>query len=209
MAEWWAEGFLDRLLDPDDAIAKKLLEKAVFYVVPNMNPDGAYRGNLRTNAAGANLNREWAAPSMERSPEVYLVRQAMDETGVDLCLDVHGDEALPYNFISGSEGIPSFSKRLARLQEAFKSAYMNANPDFQTTYGYPITAPGKANMTMCTNQVAERFDCLAATIEQPFKDNADAPDSRYGWSPRRCQLLGASALDPISHVLPTLHEDKP
>jgi len=47
--------------------------------VPNMNPDGSWRGHLRTNAAGANLNREWAAPSAERSPEVLLVRNKMDQ----------------------------------------------------------------------------------------------------------------------------------
>jgi murein tripeptide amidase MpaA len=44
-----------------------------------MNPDGSWRGHLRTNAAGANLNREWAAPSAERSPEVLLVRNKMDQ----------------------------------------------------------------------------------------------------------------------------------
>ena len=39
--------------------------------------DGAFRGHLRTNACGANLNREWCttgdyvAPTLERSPEVY------------------------------------------------------------------------------------------------------------------------------------------
>ncbi len=38
--------------------------------VPNMNPDGSYRGHLRTNASGANLNREWKNPTLERSPEV-------------------------------------------------------------------------------------------------------------------------------------------
>ena len=52
MAEWWMEGFLERLLDPADPLARALLEKARFYVVPNMNPDGSRRGHLRTNAAG-------------------------------------------------------------------------------------------------------------------------------------------------------------
>jgi murein tripeptide amidase MpaA len=39
--------------------------------------DGSFRGHLRTNAAGANLNREWCttgayeAPTLHRSPEVY------------------------------------------------------------------------------------------------------------------------------------------
>ena len=42
-----------------------------------MNPDGAVRGHLRTNACGANLNREWCtageyeAPTLARSPTVF------------------------------------------------------------------------------------------------------------------------------------------
>ena len=63
MASWWMEGFLARLLDPDDAIARQLRARATFHVVPHMNPDGAIRGHLRCNAAGANLNREWAEPT--------------------------------------------------------------------------------------------------------------------------------------------------
>ena len=43
-----------------------------------MNPDGSWRGHLRTNATGANLNREWLEPSKERSPEVLAVRSFMD-----------------------------------------------------------------------------------------------------------------------------------
>ena len=46
--------------------------------VPNMNPDGTWRGHLRVNAAGANLNREWKTPSAERSPEVLAVRDRME-----------------------------------------------------------------------------------------------------------------------------------
>lgn len=40
-----------------------------------------FRGHLRTNACGANLNREWAHPTAERSPEVLAVSQAMKKTG--------------------------------------------------------------------------------------------------------------------------------
>lgn len=204
MAEWWMEGFLGRLLDPDDAVARVLRSKARLHVVPNMNPDGSVRGHLRCNAAGANLNREWHEPTMERSPEVKLVRDAMDASGVDLCLDVHGDEALPYNFIAGSRAIPGWTPRLAGLLEAFEAAYERACPDFQTVHGYPVAKPGEANMTMCTNQVAQRFDCLAMTLEMPFKDNADAPDPVNGWSPERCRLLGAAALDPMLAVVDSL-----
>ena len=204
MAEWWMEGFLHRLLDKADPVARALRQRAVFHVVPNMNPDGSRRGNLRTNAAGANLNREWQAPSLERSPEVFLVRQAMEHIGVDFCLDVHGDETIPYNFLIGTPGIPSLSEAQKTLHVRFAEALRRASPDFQSAHGYPAARPGGANMTMCSNYVAERFGCLALTLEQPFKDNADAPDERGGWSPARCRKLGAAALDALLAVVETL-----
>ncbi|MDP6934211.1 MAG: hypothetical protein QGG40_14900, partial [Myxococcota bacterium] len=54
--------------------------------------------------------------------------------------------------------------------------------------------------TMCSNQVSQRFDCLAMTLEMPFKDNADAPDEREGWSPERCRQLGRSVLEALDSV---------
>lgn len=204
MASWWMEGFLDRITDPSDALSRVVRAGATLHVVPHMNPDGGVRGHLRVNAAGTNLNRAWHEPSMEASPEVKLVRDAMDHTGVDLGLDVHGDEELPYNFISGPDGIPGFAPRLQALLDRFEAEYERANPDFQREHGYPIAAPGTANMSMFTNQVAQRYDALAMTLEMPFKDNANAPDPVFGWSPHRCRLLGASAVDPMAAVLPDL-----
>jgi len=204
MAEWWMEGLLDRLLDANDAVANALLKKTVFYLVPNMNPDGSRRGHLRTNAAGANLNREWLEPAMEKSPEVFLVRQRMHETGVDFCLDVHGDEALPYNFLAGMMGIPSLSEKQKELQAAFDQALLAASPDFQTEHGYPASKPGKGNLTMCANYVAETFGCLALTLEMPFKDNADRPEPEFGWSPERCRAFGAAHLDALAAIVDEL-----
>ncbi|TCS60906.1 M14 family metallopeptidase [Varunaivibrio sulfuroxidans] len=207
MAEWWMEGFLSRLLDADDAIARAVVDRAVFYVVPNMNPDGARRGHLRTNACGANLNREWQDPTAERSPEVLLVRQKMQETGVDFCLDVHGDETLPYNFIAGPEGTPAWDDRRDLLLQGYKDALRRVNPDFQTRIGYERDAPGKANMTLCTNWVAETFRCLAMTLEMPFKDSAITPNPEEGWSPERSRKLGASCLDALYAVINRLHDE--
>jgi murein tripeptide amidase MpaA len=197
MAEWFVEGFLERLLDAHDPLARVLLAHCVFHVVPNMNPDGSVRGNLRTNAAGANLNREWLAPSLEQSPEVYLVRERMLQTGVDLCLDVHGDETIPHNFVIGSDGIAGFSPRIRGLQDAFKAAWQAASPDFQTRQGYGPAHGTRANPTLATNWVAQHFDCLALTLEMPFKDNADLPDVAQGWSGGRSKKLGASVLHPM------------
>ena len=80
MAEWFMEGFLNELTDPHNAFAVRALKHAVFYTVPNINPDGSIRGHLRTNAKGANLNREWANPTMEHSPEVVLPASILSST---------------------------------------------------------------------------------------------------------------------------------
>lgn len=201
MAEWFVEGLLRRLLDWQDPLSRALLDRATFYVVPNMNPDGAVAGNLRTNAAGANLNREWQIPSLTNSPEVLLVRDKMLETGVDLFLDIHGDEALPYVFVAGCEGNPNYSPRLAGLEQLFKQAFMQASPDFQIEQGYALDAPGQGNLTMATNWVGQQFDCLAFTLEMPFKDNANLPDDDYGWNGQRSLRLGEAILHPIYQVL--------
>ncbi|MCG8990928.1 hypothetical protein LH427_03555 [Laribacter hongkongensis] len=201
MAEWFVDGFLRRLLDWQDPLSRALLEHATFYIVPNMNPDGGVRGNLRTNAAGANLNREWLAPSAERSPEVLCVRQKMQETGVDLFLDIHGDEAIPYVFVAGTEGVPGYGERIAALEARFKETLALASPDFQDAHGYDKDAPGEANLSLATNWVGHTFGCLAFTLEMPFKDNDNLPDDDYGWSSQRSIRLGEAMLNPVYAVL--------
>lgn len=204
MAEWFMEGFIDRLLDEDDGVARSLLNSAVFYLVPNMNPDGSARGHLRTNANGANLNREWQTPSMENSPEVYLVREKMLETGVDMLLDIHGDEALPFNFVAGCEGIPSYDERHKALEEKFKNVLLAITPEFQDDKGYDKDKPGQANLTVCANWVGEQFKCLSYTVEMPFKDNDLLPDYSVGWSDERSSLFGRDFLTAIYHVVDDL-----
>ena len=204
MAEWFVEGLLERLVDDGDRIARALLDRAVVHVVPNMNPDGSVRGNLRTNAAGANLNREWMAPSLERSPEVLHVRAAMRESGVAAFLDVHGDEALPYVFVDGCERLPRFTARQRGLQEAFVAAFKRASPDFQDVHGYPDDKETKVNLTLASKHVGDTFGCLALTLEMPFKDNADRPDPEVGWNGERSKKLGAAAVEALLEVLPIL-----
>lgn len=204
MAEWFIEGFLQGLLDPHDPVAKQLLAISVFYIVPNMNIDGAIRGNLRANAAGTDLNRAWQNPSLAISPEVYLVRQKMQETGVDFFLDVHGDEGLPYNFVAGAESNPSFTDRLRQLQANFVEHLLRLSPDFQNKHGYGLRQFGDETLKMATNYVADQFDCLALTLEMPFKDNANSPDSTYGWCPARAKKLAYGCLDAIYAVLKQL-----
>lgn len=194
MAEWWMEGALEMLNDPANPHARRLRQLCRFHVVPNANPDGSCRGHLRTNAVGVNLNREWHEPTPERSPEVLAIRNAMDETGCHFAMDVHGDEAIPYVFIAGFEGIPSWTEALGESYTRYRQILERRTPDFQTKRGYPTAAPGRANLTMSTNQVAQRFGCVAMTLEMPFKDNDDLPCPEQGWSPERSKLLAHDCL---------------
>jgi murein tripeptide amidase MpaA len=204
MASFFMEGFISRLLSREDPVSRVLLEKAVFYMVPFINPDGAIAGNLRANAAGINLNREWANPDPAKAPEVFHILNKMKVTGVDLNLDIHGDECLSYNFISSIEGIPSFDVRLKFLLDTFKKQWLSVSPDYQVDEGYPINEPGTANLNICSKAIGERFRCLSMTIEMPFKDNANLPDPVFGWSPGRSEKFGASLLDVMLRIVDDL-----
>jgi murein tripeptide amidase MpaA len=208
MAEWWMEGALEKLTDEDDPIARVLRRECTFRIVPNMNPDGSRRGHLRTNAVGVNLNREWHAPSAEKSPEVLCVRNAMDETPPHFAMDVHGDEAIPANFLAGFEGIPSLNDKQLKLFNLFAETLERLSPDFQRSQGYEIPKPGEANMSMSTTQLAERYGCVSMTLEMPFKDNFDLPDEVYGWSPQRSKYLAFACLDALHALLPELKAAK-
>lgn len=128
----YATGLSYRHVCRHDSVARSLLEDAVVYMVPCMNPDGAWRGLLRCNAAGMNLNRCWQDSTLAESPEVYFTLQKMRETGVDMLVDVHGDETIPANFIAYSEGIPGWSDKMADCRDRFSSFLKVASPDFQT-----------------------------------------------------------------------------
>ncbi len=199
MAEWFVEGLLERLLDSADPVARRVREHALLYIVPNMNPDGAVRGNLRTNAVGRNLNREWREPDPAASPEVFLVRAAMERSGCELFLDVHGDEALPYVFFSTAEEVPGFAA--AEQQARFIDAFAAVSPDFQREHGYRRGRFGDELLTLASKWVAHRFGCVSLTLEMPFKDNANLPDGQVGWSGARSKRLGAAMLNAIlAHV---------
>lgn len=204
MAEWFMEGIIERLQQDGDAEMKKLLAVADLYLVPNMNPDGAFHGHLRTNAMGQDLNRAWQSASQEISPEVLFVQQQMQQYGVDLFLDIHGDEEIPYVFTAACEGNPGYTPRIEALEKRFRSHLSSLTRDFQTTHGYTRDLPGEANMTLACNAVGEQYDCLSLTLEMPFKDNDDAPNPKTGWSGERSKQLAKDVLSSVADIVTVL-----
>jgi len=201
MAEWFMEGLLERLEQGSDPQMRKLLDYADLYLIPNMNPDGAFHGHLRTNANGQDLNRAWQNTSPQVSPEVFFALEQMSQYGVDLFLDIHGNEEIPYVFTAGCEGNPGYTQRLATLEERFRTHLSALTKDFQTTHGYTRDEPGQANMTLACNSVGQRFDCLSLTLEMPFKDNNDAPDPQTGWDGKRSKQLAKDVLTTLSTMV--------
>ena len=204
------------------------------------------------------MNREWAstgdyvAPSLERSPEVYYILQALDAYGCQGFLDIHGDEeiegtcwvlfvlcyvvvllscclclcpllncphpptlisshthTLPANFLNkGTNGAATVNASLEALHRAFTQTLLDVNPDFQTDKDYGTKAPGTQNFSICSAQITQRFQCFAATLEQPFKDTADEyPQETTGWNPVRCERLGWTLLDAFHSVAVGLKSD--
>ncbi len=201
MAEWFMEGFLERFGNMEDGAARALLDKAIIYAVPNMNPDGSALGNLRVNSVGANLNREWESPSRDKSPEVFFIREMMIDSKIQLCLDVHGDEGLPYNFIAGFEGIAEATAQQLAIMNKFRESLAWLNPDFQTEHGYPKIIPGKGMKTTSTGYLASYHGAVSMTLEMPFKDAANAPNARVGWSPGRAKALGRSVIEAMLTII--------
>lgn len=203
MAEWFMEGVIERL-QANDAELQALLASADLYLVPHMNPDGSFHGHLRTNAQGKDLNRAWQDSTPELSPEVFFVKEQMDKYGVDMFLDVHGDEEIPYVFTAACEGNPGYTDKQKELETDFRARLSGMTQDFQTRYGYPKAAPGQANMNLACNSVGERYKCLALTLEMPFKDNDDAPDPLTGWSGKRSMQLAHDVLTTLGQMVSVL-----
>ena len=203
MAEWFMEGIIERLQVHDTEL-EALLAGADLYLVPNVNPDGAFHGHLRTNAAGRDLNRAWQDADADTAPEVLFVQQQMEKYGVDLFIDVHGDEEIPYVFTAACEGNPGYTPRIAMLEQQFRDWLCAKTADFQQRHGYGREQPGRANLKLACNSVGEKFDCLSFTLEMPFKDNADAPNPHTGWSGARSGQLGKDVLATCIRILPQL-----
>jgi hypothetical protein len=72
-ASWMMRGVLD-LLTSSAPVALELRRRAIFKVVPFLNPDGVVNGHHRTNLAGLDLNRHWSAPDPAKAPTVWHLR---------------------------------------------------------------------------------------------------------------------------------------
>ena len=128
--------------------------------------------------------------------------------GSFLLLSFFSNQELPYNFLSGAEMTENWGPRLEALHGAFLGAYVRANNDMQKEVGYePPEDASHAQPNVATNFVANRFNCLAVTLEMPYKDCVTNPDPERGWSPNRSRMLGASVVEALTYIHPYLRDE--
>lgn len=198
MAEWFVEGLIDYVTGPN--FPETFFDNAVLYIVPNMNPDGSYLGNLRTNAAGLDLNRQWDTQNNQTtSPEVYYVRNAILQTGAAAFFDIHGDETHPHVFLNSHATGCALDQSVLDLEHEFIRAYRISSPYLQEESCYKPDQIGMANKNIASAFISQHLGCLSLTIEMPSKEleNQD-------WTVQDCKQFGANLLQPIMHVLPKL-----
>ena len=202
---WCVEGLVERLLLPEDPFARALLQKTVWHVVPNANPDGCQRGNTRSNALGANLNREWIDPKADTAPEVLMIKQKMEAWGIDWYLDVHA-WAGTTPFALGPYRTPTITKKQEELWTRYEKALAKANPEFRVGNPYPGTAPGpgEAYVEMSWNDVTEHYQAFGLLYELIFKDNDFRPDPGVHWTPQKCKYFGHSTLEALHEIVDDL-----
>jgi len=231
-AAFFSEGLAAALTDPHNPKARALLRGAVVHMCPNACPDGVFRGHLRTNGAGVNLNRAWKhvpgeMPDEDEAPEAFVLTRAMDASPPDLLIDVHGDEELPHVFIAGAEGVPGFDQgaepTLAQTQAKLTQAMLRHLADFQTDRGYEVDAPGKADMRILSNAASARYGSLGVTLEMPFKRlrlvggemrpggtaavtgvEGEQEEAWEEWGPERCARLGRDFVGVLLEMVPHL-----
>lgn len=207
MAEYCVDGLMRRLADGQDPLVQQLFDADIaFYCIPNINPDGTAFGNLRANAAGIDLNRDWKQYVEPKSVEVGAVLKLMEAEGVDFLYDIHGDEASQYVWLV-QPNAELVTPENAPLQEGMENFVRNRYAEYGPDPIYDIPAnpndplPKSADSGMAVDYVAWRFKCPTLIVELPFKDTIGADTNIDSLQPAGCVAFGRDSVEMIAEVM--------
>jgi predicted deacylase len=120
-ASFVMEGIIDYLTAADSPEAAALRNRFVFKIVPMLNPDGVVVGNYRCSLAGADLNRQYIAPSVRSHPEIFAVKQMLRKTlesrDIFFYCDFHGHSRAKNAFMYGCNNNNAPAAKDKRLKE--------------------------------------------------------------------------------------------
>ncbi len=186
---WMAEGLINWLLG-EDSQAVELRRRAVFYLMPFLNPDGVALGNYRVNSVGMNLNREWTNRNPATAPTVAAAAQAVEDfvasgRRFEFFVDFHAYSSLRKNFFfySGRNRAP---EEEVQEIEALMDLFESINGDF-TRSGSEASGD---DARLARGWVFESFGVQAVTFEASYQDVTYGPFAYQYMTPERYLALG-------------------
>lgn len=167
-SSWAGEGAL-RFLLSTDPVAAQMRQTTIFKIFPLCDPDGVWRGGVRFNAHGYDLNRNWDAVHEAKMPEIAAQRRAilawMNAGGrVDMLLSLHNTETSEY-----LDGPPDTDGRYRLLAERFfklLSASKTFAPTRPLRQAEASTTPGQPGRMTVTQGLYNDRRLPAFLIEQ-------------------------------------------
>ena len=199
-ASWHLDGFIDALLTLTPETTE-MLQNAVFYIVPFINPDGVANGLSRSNANGVNMEINWGRPDDSTQLEVRVMKAKMQElakdTAFDLFLNMHSQVANKASFwvhTAESTNGRFFQNemRLAYLTCAHSSDYI-ARKDLD----YSALA-SRYPEGWIWNSWGDKT--MAITFETPYTYYQNKPDSEWVTT-ENLQEFGSQTLMAVSDYL--------
>jgi hypothetical protein len=144
---WVCEGAL-RFLLSDDAEAARIRDGYIFKVFPMADPDGVFRGGVRFNVHGYDLNRNWDTVDARLMPEIFSQRKAILEWvdgghRLDLFLTLHNTESNEY--VRGPSAVQPLAERFWKLL-VDRTAFHSPEPPRGDRSG-PSTPQAKGRMS--------------------------------------------------------------
>ena len=192
-ASWHLKSMVDELLD-DSPLSAEIRRRAIFYIVPETNPDGVSGGYSRSTSTGINLEINWARPDSLTAPEVTVLKRTIErltaDRPMDVALNMHSQTTpqVTYWIHTAETTSPSFFRRemLMSALTACHSPYYNVG-EYSLSRLSPKYAEG-----WFWNKFGDKT--LALTFETTYSHYHRNPDSEWVTLENLAQLAHSSLL---------------
>jgi len=196
---WHLDAMIEEILS-DSAFAKELRKNAIFYIVPQTNPDGVIGGYSRSTTTGVNIEINWDRPDSLTMPEIKALKAAMTQVAaerpIDLMLNMHSQIAnsITYWIHTAKSTSPQYFKE----QLLLSALTINYSPYYRSVDQlFSDVAPRYAEGWLW-NRFGEKT--LAITFETPYTFYNE--DREGTWvHPENLKELALSSLLAVSDIL--------
>lgn len=198
-ASWHLRGFIDNLLG-DSPLAEEIRKNAVFYIVPETNPDAVEGGYSRATPGGVNLEINWDRPEDMTVAEVTALKNTIErltqDRPMDVALNLHSQISpnVTYWIHTEETTSPEFFRK-EKLLSALTMAHT------------PYYNPGDESFSKLNPKYAEGWywenfgpETLAITFETPYSYYSKNPGGDWVTVENLAELAEASLLS-LSDIL--------